>query len=79
MLIKNKKFIRFNKDNPFLAKIIQRKRLTSINSKKEIIHFVLDIGKSCIEYRPGDSLGIYPMNNPKHVDFIISLRLLTNA
>lgn len=61
----------YDKTNPFLARIIERHRLTTEKSQKETIHLTIDIAGSGLSYQSGDSLGIYPQNNPETVDALI--------
>lgn len=62
----------YDKKNPFPAKLVEKKRLTHPESDREIVHFVIDISGSGINYTCGDSLGIYPTNNPDHVQDILN-------
>lgn len=54
----------YSRTNPFLAKVKERKRLSKAGSKKNTHHIVLDISGSNIHYHVGDSIGIYPTNDP---------------
>lgn len=60
----------YGKHNPFLAQILERKRL-SRGINKNIWHLEIDIEGSEYNYAPGDSLGIYPQNNPDLVNQLI--------
>lgn len=61
----------FSRTNPFFAKIIERKKLSKEGSKKNTHHIVLDIRGSNIEYAVGDSIGIYPKNDPHLVKWTL--------
>ena len=53
----------WNKQNPYLAKITFKKLLSGKQSNKEVIHYEISLCDSGIIYQPGDSLGIFPVNN----------------
>jgi sulfite reductase (NADPH) flavoprotein alpha-component len=57
----------YNKDNPFPARIIENRLLSKPGSEKETRHFVLSMAGSGLEYKAGDSLGVYPVNPPGEV------------
>ncbi|HRD55867.1 MAG TPA: sulfite reductase [Parachlamydiaceae bacterium] len=61
----------FSRTNPFFAKIKERKRLSKEGSKKNTHHIVLDISGSNIDYAVGDSIGIYPKNDPYLVNWTL--------
>lgn len=63
----------YNKNNPFLAKIISGRRLTHPSSEKDTLHIELDITGSGIQYLPGDSIGICPSNEEKEVNEILKV------
>jgi len=47
---------------PFLAKIKERHSLCQADSKKEVMHIVLDLKGSNVRYDVGDSVAIFPEN-----------------
>ena len=57
----------YNKKNPFLSRLTEKRLLNTEGSGKETRHFVVDISGSGITYTCGDSLGIYPNNAPEAV------------
>ncbi len=57
--------------NPFLSKIKERYPLTTSGSTKQTWHVVLDLKNSGIQFKVGDSIGIYPQNEPHLVENII--------
>lgn len=61
-----------DKNNPFPAKISNRYCLNKSGSGKNTWHFVIDISGSGIHYTPGDSIGVYPQNDPEIVQEILS-------
>ena len=63
----------YSRKNPFRAKIIANRLLTGPGSAKETRHFEVDLGDSGITYEVGDSLGVFPTNNPKLIAELLSL------
>lgn len=59
-----KRYEPYSKTNPFLSKIKQRYSLCKQDSLKSTFHLVLDLEESGLTYEVGDSLGIYPTNDP---------------
>lgn len=64
--------ITYDKNNPFLATLKERRDLTSTGSAKETVHFVVDIAGSGLTYTCGDSLGVYPTNRPDMVERLLA-------
>jgi len=60
-----------NKDNPFPALITENRLLSKTGSLKETRHFIVNIAGSGLQYKAGDSLGVYPTNHPGDVDSIL--------
>ncbi|MBA3724849.1 MAG: sulfite reductase, partial [Candidatus Levybacteria bacterium] len=61
----------YSRLNPFVASVKERHRLSKSGSGKNTQHVTLDISGSGIVYQPGDSLGIYPTNDPHLVEWTI--------
>lgn len=61
----------FDRNNPFPARLIYRKRLTSLDSQKNVQHIVFDISGSDMVYKCGDSVAIFPKNNLVEVATVI--------
>ena len=61
----------YSKDHPFLAKISENRLLSKPGSSKETRHFVVDMRGSGMNYKAGDSLGIFPSNRSSEVDEIL--------
>lgn len=57
----------YSKTNPFLATIKERSSLCKPGSKKNTQHLVLDLKGSGITYNVGDSIAIFPQNDPRLV------------
>ena len=62
----------WNKQNPYLATIINKKLLSGKQSKKEVFDYEISLGDSGIIYQPGDSLGVLPINKNTLVRAIIN-------
>jgi sulfite reductase (NADPH) flavoprotein alpha-component len=57
----------YDKNNPFPACLVDRRRLSSPASQKDTQHFSVSLAGSGLTYKCGDSLGVFPTNNPKSV------------
>ena len=53
---------KWNKKNPYGAKLIENSLLSGEGSAKEIRHISFDLGDSEIAYQAGDALGVIPHN-----------------
>ncbi|MGO9111997.1 MAG: sulfite reductase flavoprotein subunit alpha [Thermoguttaceae bacterium] len=62
----------FSRTNPFAAEVLENFNLNGRGSEKETRHLKLAIEGSGLCFEPGDSLGIYPHNDPQLVDEVIS-------
>ncbi len=61
----------FSRDKPVQATFVSRERLSKPGSAKDTWHIEIDIAESAIDYAVGDSLGIYPKNDPELVDAVL--------
>lgn len=61
----------FSRTNPFEAEIYENINLNGRGSNKETYHMELSLEGSNLQYEPGDSIGIYPENDPEMVDALI--------
>lgn len=61
----------YDKNNPYPAKIILRRRENAVESQKETVHLEIDLGDSGLVYTPGDSLGVFPRQTPELVDAVL--------
>jgi len=61
----------FDKNNPFLACLVDRRRLSSSASQKDTQHFSVSLAGSGLTYKCGDSLGVFPTNNPSAVGALL--------
>lgn len=62
----------YSRTNPFYAEVLDVINLNGRGSNKQTFHVELSLENSGISYQPGDSLGIYPTNDPKLVDELIN-------
>jgi sulfite reductase (NADPH) flavoprotein alpha-component len=66
------------KSNPGIveAEIVEHLNLNSSRSDKETIHLALAFDGAAPAYEPGDSLDLYPENDPAYVDELLALAQL---
>jgi sulfite reductase (NADPH) flavoprotein alpha-component len=62
----------YSRTNPFHAEVLSNINLNGRNSNKETHHLELSLEGSGIKFEPGDSLGIYPTNDPELVNLVIA-------
>ena len=62
----------YSRDNPDIGTLVQRRRLNREGSEKETWHIELDLAGTDLDYEVGDSLGIFPINDPELVDSVIA-------
>ena len=61
----------YDKNNPFSAQLVDRRRLSAVTSQKDTQHFSVSLVGSGLTYKCGDSLGVYPTNNPQTVAAVL--------
>jgi sulfite reductase (NADPH) flavoprotein alpha-component len=61
----------FTRTNPFTAEVLENINLNGRGSEKETRHLKLALEGSGLVFEPGDSLGIYPHNDPELVEQVI--------
>ncbi len=61
----------YSKTNPYFASVLLNDNLNGEGSAKETRHIEIDLGDSELSYKPGDALGVYPLNNQAYVDELI--------
>jgi sulfite reductase (NADPH) flavoprotein alpha-component len=61
----------YSRKNPFPATVLENRLLTGPGSEKETRHIELDLTGSGIEYLPGDSAGILPVNPCDAVELVL--------
>jgi len=57
----------YSRKNPFPAIPLVNRKLTLEGSEKETRHYEFSLTGSGFQYEVGDSMGILPQNNPRHV------------
>lgn len=62
----------YSRTNPFKAEILENLNLNGRGSNKETRHIELSLEGSNLKFEPGDSLGVYPQNEPELVDALIT-------
>jgi sulfite reductase (NADPH) flavoprotein alpha-component len=63
----------YSRKNPFPAKLKTNRKLTKEGSAKDTRHFEIVLEGSGIQYEVGDSLGVFPTNNPALVEEILGV------
>src|SRR6516165_6063154 len=61
----------YSRTNPFPAKMLINRRLSGKESEKDTRHFELDLTGWGLSFEVGDSVAVYPTNDPVLVDEII--------
>ena len=61
----------YSRKNPFPAPLPVNRKLTREGSQKETRHFELDLEGSGLVYECGDSIGVFPKNDPELVQEIL--------
>jgi sulfite reductase (NADPH) flavoprotein alpha-component len=61
----------YSRTNPFKAEVLENLNLNGRGSNKETRHLELSLEGSGLTYEPGDSLGIYPENDPDLVEMLL--------
>ncbi|WP_413381025.1 assimilatory sulfite reductase (NADPH) flavoprotein subunit [Alkalihalobacillus sp. 1P02AB] len=61
----------YSRTNPFQAEVLENINLNGQGSNKETRHLEISLEGSGLTYKPGDSLGIIPKNDPKLVDLLL--------
>lgn len=62
----------YSRTHPYIARIKERSLLTGPGSSKKTYHIVLELDEP-LDFKPGDSIGVIPTNDPVVVDRIIEL------
>lgn len=61
-----------SREAPVLARFVSRQRLNGDASEKITNHIEIDLSECGLDYEPGDSFGILPLNDPALVDRILA-------
>jgi sulfite reductase (NADPH) flavoprotein alpha-component len=65
--------IRHDRNHPFQAELLERRRITTTDAVCNVQHLALAINPAVIRYRPGDALGVFFRNDPALVEEMLSL------
>ena len=63
--------VAYSRKNPFPGRLLVNRRLNSPDSEKDTRHFEISIEGSGLTYEVGDSMAVYPTNDPDLVDEIL--------
>jgi sulfite reductase (NADPH) flavoprotein alpha-component len=58
----------YSRKNPFPGRLLVNRRLNSPDSEKDTRHFEISLGGSGLSYEVGDSMAVYPANDPALVE-----------
>jgi sulfite reductase (NADPH) flavoprotein alpha-component len=61
----------WTRQNPFPAELVVNRRLSSDDSAKDTRHFEIDLTGWGLNFEPGDSVAVYPTNDPNLVNEIL--------
>jgi sulfite reductase (NADPH) flavoprotein alpha-component len=61
----------WTRQNPFPGKLVVNRRLSTEESEKDTRHFEIDLSNWGLHFEPGDSVAVYPTNDPALVDPIL--------
>ncbi len=62
----------YTREYPVAARFVSRTRLNEAGSEKVTNHIELDLSESGLSYEAGDSLGVFPTNDPALADAVIA-------
>jgi sulfite reductase (NADPH) flavoprotein alpha-component len=65
--------IRYDRNNPYQAELIERRRITTDDASSEVHHLSLEIDPQIIRFLPGDALGLYFRNDQALIEELLSL------
>src|SRR5438045_9542804 len=61
----------YTRANPFPGKVIVNRSLCGEDSEKDTRHFEIDLTGWGLNFEPGDSVAVYPTNDPNLVNEIL--------
>jgi len=61
------------RDNPYLAKVIEKRPLTHEISSKLTVHVSISLAESEVHYEAGDACGVFAQNDPALVEEILAV------
>ena len=57
--------VTYSRKNPFPGRMLVNRRLNSPDSEKDTRHFEISFEGSGLTYEVGDSMAVYPTNDPR--------------
>ena len=63
----------FSRENPLLAPLVEKRRLTQATSTKVTLHLAFSTAGTGLSYQAGDACGVIPQNDPNLVAEILQL------
>lgn len=60
------------RDHPFTATLVVNRRLTAPESDKDVRHYEIDLGDSATTYHAGDSIAVFPVNDPELIAAVLA-------
>lgn len=63
--------VRFSRENPLKARLLERRRLTADTSTKATLHLAFSTENGQLKYEAGDAFGVVPTNDPNLVAEIL--------
>ncbi|MDT8437379.1 MAG: assimilatory sulfite reductase (NADPH) flavoprotein subunit [Wenzhouxiangellaceae bacterium] len=70
---------RYDRRKPFAAEVLEVAPLTIDAATGPVCHVELDLADSGLTWQPGDSLGLWPHNDPRLVEELLALTALDGA
>ena len=62
----------WSRKRPFKAEVLDIRKITGLESSKEVYHLELSLAESGIQYEPGDALGVWPLNSKANVSAVLA-------
>src|SRR5690606_6899911 len=66
------KAVKATREQPFLAELLLNQPITGRDSDKDVRHLEISLEGSQLQYRPGDALGVWPVQSDALVQTIVS-------
>jgi sulfite reductase (NADPH) flavoprotein alpha-component len=63
----------YGRDAPVFARLVSSLPLNADGAEKQTHHVVFDLADTGLHCAPGDSLGVWPQNNPDEVELLIAI------
>jgi len=63
----------YGREAAVLARLVSSASLNAADAEKDTRHVVINLAEAGVAYRPGDSLGVWPHNNPEEVELLLAI------